>query len=161
MCLSIDNYPGSNKLKKVTHNRQTGRLAIFEISIAINANIYYLKWNYFFNILALIELAKIITLEQKDGDENPNIHLSGSSNFLTNEDLSTQESAGKLVVNLQSALVAGDNQELLETLNVIKLCSQTHCGVLAYLSENISNLISHDSKNVRNVAYDLFLRLLR
>ena len=113
------------------------------------------------NSPALIELGKIVTLDTKTDDENPNVHLSGASTFLAKEDLSTQESAGKLAVSLQSALSAGDHQEILESLNVIKLCSQTHCGVLTYLSEPISSLISHDSKNVRNVAYDLYLRLLR
>ena len=100
-------------------------------------------------------------LESAQDPDDQALHILESSNFSSKEHLTTQENAGKLAAALHVALAGGDDQELLETLNMIKLCSQTQSGVLPHLSEVISKLTSHDSKNVRNVSYDLFLRLLR
>ena len=113
-------------------------------------------WKAQANSPALTEMASIVRLEELDDDES--VHLSGPSNFVAQEQLNTQESAGKLAANLHAN---GDEQELLESLNMIKLCSQTHPGVLQYLSQPVSGLISHHSKNVRVLAYDLYIKLLR
>ena len=115
-------------------------------------------WKAQANSPALTELANIVRLEDLDEEV---VHLSGPSNFTSQEHINTQESAGKLAANLQTAMDNGDDQELLESLNMAKLCSQTHPGVLMYLSQAVSSLISHDSKNVRNLAYDLYIKLLR
>ena len=115
-------------------------------------------WKAQANSPALTELANIVRLEDLDEEV---VHLSGPPNFTSQEHINTQESAGKLAANLQTAMDNGDDQELLESLNMAKLCSQTHPGVLIYLCQAVSSLISHDSKNVRNLAYDLYIKLLR
>ena len=85
--------------------------------------------------------------------------ISGSSHFVSGEKLRIQASARKLSNTLQNAL--NDEAELAEVLSMIKVCSQSQTAILPYFQEEISSLISHDSKMVRNHAYELLLKLLR
>ena len=86
--------------------------------------------------------------------------FTGASNYCQSEQISTQDNARKLAAQLQS--VTNDEHELLEVLNMIyKYGVQSQPWILAYFVQDISNLISHESKSVRNQAYELFLRLLR
>ena len=78
----------------------------------------------------------------------------GASNYSQSEQISIQDNARKLVAQLQS--VATDEHELLEVLNSIKygngpspICAQSHPAILVYFVQDLSNLISHDSKSVR------------
>ena len=80
----------------------------------------------------------------------------GASNYSQSEQISIQDNARKLVAQLQS--VATDEHELLEVLNSIKygngpspICAQSHPAILVYFVQDLSNLISHDSKSVRQV----------
>ena len=85
--------------------------------------------------------------------------FSGSSKFVMNEQLSIQDNAKKLATKLQTAL--SDENELAEVLGMIKYHSQSQSGVLPYFMEDFCTLISHETKIVRNIAYELFVKLLR
>ena len=87
------------------------------------------------------------------------ILISGSSNFIANDQANIQDNARKLANNLQAAL--NDENELNEVLGMIKYCSQSQSAVLPYFLEELCSLISHESKPIRNQAYDLFIKLLR
>ena len=76
-----------------------------------------------------------------------------------NEQLSIQDNAKKLATKLQTAL--SDENELAEVLGMIKYHSQSQSGVLPYFMEDFCTLISHETKIVRNIAYELFVKLLR
>merc|ERR1712029_333974 len=106
-------------------------------------------WKAQANSPALTELANIVRLEDLEEEV---VHLSGPPNFTSQEHINTQESAGKLAANLQTAMDNGDDQELLESLNMAKLCSQTHPGVLIYLCQAVSSLIRHDSNLSRTMS---------
>lgn len=132
------------------------------------------------NAPALAEMAKIVKLEdivgieldQDDQDQpsdslidsnsndNDTVLISGSSNFIANDHANIQDNVRKLTGNLQTALNETEN-ELVEVLNMIKFCSQSLPGILPHFAQDISCLISHDSKIVRNHAYELFVRMLR
>ena len=85
--------------------------------------------------------------------------FSGSSKFVMNEQLSIQDNAKKLATKLQTAL--SDENELAEVLGMIKYHSQSQSGVLPFFMEDFCTLISHETKIVRNIAYELFVKLLR
>ena len=61
---------------------------------------------------------------------------------------------------MQSAKNSDEN-ELVEVLGMIKFCSQSQPGILPYFMEDFCSLISHDSKIIRNHAYELYVKLLR
>ena len=76
-----------------------------------------------------------------------------------NEKVSIQDNAKKLATKLQAAM--SDENEIIEVLGMIKFCSQSQSGVLPYFIEDFCTLISHESKLVRNNAYEMFVKLLR
>lgn len=57
--------------------------------------------------------------------------------------------------------MTNDDGELIEVLSMIKFCSQSQSAILPYFQEEFCTLISHDSKIVRNHAYELYIKLLR
>ena len=85
--------------------------------------------------------------------------LLGASNYTQSEKSNVQENARKLGAQLQNA--GNDEHEILEVLNSISKGSLPQPSLLTHFVQELSNLISHESKNVRNQAYDLFLKLLR
>lgn len=78
---------------------------------------------------------------------------------MSSEKTRIQDNARKLASNLQSALQ--DESELIEVLGVIKVCSNSQPAILPYFQEDFCNFISHESKIVRNHAYELYVKLLR
>ena len=87
------------------------------------------------------------------------LSLLGASNYTQSEKSNVQENARKLGAQLQNA--GNDEHEILEVLNSISKGSLPQPSLLTHFVQELSNLISHESKNVRNQAYDLFLKLLR
>ena len=83
----------------------------------------------------------------------------GASNYTQSEKSNVQENARKLGAQLQNA--ANDEHEILDVLNSISKGSSPQPSLLTHFVQELSNLISHESKNVRNQAYELFLKLLR
>ncbi len=107
---------------------------------------------------ALKQLAQVLQLSVKEGEAS---ETASTSTYCRSEKANAEIQARQLLATLDAAVIVNDENELAEILNQVKLTSQALPQILKFFAEDVGNLLSHETKTVRNIAYDIFVRVLK